>query len=153
MATLNEATQTLATQIKEQISVDNKTGMATAKDDLYTTTLPEGITKEVVDTVAGHNAKFVAASTLAFGQVAIDALKSNKALEQVEIDIPMAKGDNLGIVTQRQTTVTVPGTGEKMEKWGTTTAKITTKAGAGSSGQLGAARDSLKEYALAALKK
>lgn len=151
MRIINEQVQAMADQIGAAIQIDTKAGTATVTEGLYDKTLPDGLTPEVVKAVSDHNTTFVAAGTLAFGKASVEAMKGSKKLETLELDIPMGHKDNLGLHTSRNVTVTAPGSDTKIEKFGVVKATYEVRAGK-NGGQLKAARQTVADLAVAALK-
>lgn len=155
MATVNETILALASKIEAQLQLDTNTGVGTAKSDVYHDNLPGSLTKEIVTEVSNYNSDFIAASTYAFGKLAVDAMKGNTGLTTATVEIPMAGKDNVAIATERQHIFNVPGRGEgkaeEITKYGSTTVSYTVHNGK-NAGQLKAARNAIVEMATAALK-
>ena len=150
---MNEQIVALANKIEAGLSVNEKTGVGEAKADVYHDNLPEGLTKEVVTQVSNYNSDFVAASTYAFGRMAVKAMADNPALNSAFIDITMSGKDTVSIETDRSRTFTKPGDDTKAEitKYGSTSVAYTVHAGK-NAGQLKAARNALVDLATQALK-
>lgn len=155
MATVNETILALASKIEAQLELDANTGVGAVKSDVYHDNLPEGLTKQVVTEVSNYNSDFIAASTYAFGKLAVDAMKGNTGLTTATVEIPMAGKDNVAIATERQHVFNVPSRGEgkpeEITKYGSTTVAYTVHNGK-NAGQLKAARNAIVEMATAALK-
>lgn len=155
MATVNETILALASKIEAQLELDANTGVGTAKSDVYHDNLPGSLTKEIVTEVSNYNSDFIAASTYAFGKLAVDAMKGNTGLTTATVEIPMAGKDNVAIATERQHVFNVPNRGEgkaeEVTKYGSTTVAYTVHNGK-NAGQLKAARNAIVEMATAALK-
>lgn len=155
MATVNETILALANKIEQQLDLDNNTGVGVAKADIYHDNLPETLTKEIVAEVSNYNSDFIAASTYAFGKLAVNAMKGNAGLATATVEIPMAGKDTVAIATERQHTFNVPSRGEgkaeEVTKYGSTTVSYTVHNGK-NAGQLKAARNAIVELATAALK-
>lgn len=80
----------LAEKIKAGISIDKTTGIGTetgGAGKLFKQNLPEGITQDMVKSVNDYTSDFVAAVTLAAGELSIDALKNNKDLEKCKTKV------------------------------------------------------------------
>lgn len=91
----------LSKKIAEGLTLDKKTGQGEAADDIYTANLPEGLAVETVKAVSDYNTTFVAAGTHAFGNLAIEAMKSTKGLSEANVQIKMFGKDTLGVSVQR----------------------------------------------------
>ena len=155
MATVNETILALANKIEQQLELDNNTGVGAAKADVYHDNLPATLTKEIVTEVSNYNSDFIAASTYAFGKLAVEAMRGNNGLTTATEEIPMAGKDTVSIATDRQHTFSVPSRGEgkpeEVTKFGSTSVSYTVHAGK-NAGQLKAARNAIVEMATAALK-
>lgn len=76
----------LASKIKAGISVDSKTGIGKEIDEpgkLFKQNLPDGVTQEMVKKVNNYTSDFVTATTVAAGELSIQALKENDDLDTV----------------------------------------------------------------------
>lgn len=122
---LKKVVAELSEKLQEGITVNKTTGAGTASGDLYATTLPEGLTPDIVSAVSEHNTNFVAASVHAFGIKAVEALGENRNINQATIDIAMGGKDSLHITTVGETQL---GEGKDSE-FGTTRAVLSTHAG------------------------
>ena len=150
---LHDDVTALSTIIQAGITVDTKASTATVADGLYKDNLPVGLTMEAVKTVSDYNSTFVAAGTHAMGMVAIEAMKSNKKLEKLSVDITMGVKDNLSITVDRVKEVPNRfGNGEAITKYGATSVTYEVKAGK-NAGQLKSVRAELNALASAALAK
>lgn len=127
-------------------------GKATISKEAYVSTLPEGITKEQVETIQKHNGVFYPAVTHAFGEKAIVAMKKDKALDQLTLETPLTGHDHFDITFSRTKTFPNPATpGESVVKYGVVNAQLVTQAARANRGDMNTIRDILAEKALAAL--
>ncbi len=147
-SSLNENILALAAKIEQQLELDAKTGIGSAKADVYHDNLPENLTKEVVKDVHDYNSNFVAASTYAFGKMAVKAMEGNKDLESANIEIKMVGRDKVAVNTERKAEFSI---GKEIVKYGQTTVAYTVQGGR-NAGQLKAARDAVSALAAEALK-
>lgn len=76
----------LAGKIKKQLTVD-ESGIVTAKDSLVEKTLPKDLTAEQLERAQTHMKDITTATTLAVGELGVEAFKGNKDLKQVRADI------------------------------------------------------------------
>jgi len=150
---LSDETKKLASKIKDALVVDAKSGTTSEKDKggVYEATLPENITIDVVNTINNHNSQFVAAATLASGELAIETMESESDLERVISTVEMSGGNKINVITDRQKTYKdhLQG-GDDIVKKGCTNVNYCVKAGK-NSGQLKAARAFINELASDAL--
>lgn len=143
----------LAEILKKGISVDNQTGTGTAEDSLYDSNLPESLTPEIVKSVSDYNTTFAAAGTFAIGELAVEAMSSNKNLDRVSASIAMGGKDSLNVNVDRSREFTNHlGGGGLTEKFGVTNVSYEVVAGK-NAGQLKKARMMIGELALEQLKK
>lgn len=99
--------RSLADTFKEGIS-DVATGSAKSAEGLYETTLPDGLTKEIYLSFASHNTNVAAASMLALGEMATNAMAADKALEKVTLDLPTFGKDKFSLSFERSKEVVIP---------------------------------------------
>lgn len=143
----------LSAKIQSGITIDAKASTATAADGLYKDNLPVGVTMEAVKAVSDYNTTFVAAGAHAMGIAVVEAMKGNKKMDRVSVDIPMGVKDNLSITVDRVKEVPNRfGNGEVITKYGAVTASYEVRAGK-NGGQLKAARLAINELAAIALAK
>ncbi len=102
MSGINENVSDLAAKIKKSIKVDNKTGVSEVQDDVWESTLPEGLTKEQIKAVKNHETNFVAATTMAVGDLALAAMKKNHELDEVSASVGMYGYDKVQVNVMRQ---------------------------------------------------
>jgi len=136
---------------KLTLTIDPKTGLATAQEGAYDENLPEGLTPKHVKDLSNHNAMFVAAMALAQGEKVLPMVVKNDKLEKSELVIEDSAGNKFSTVYERSKLTGAPGA-EKTEKFGQVSASIELKA-ARKIGQYGAVRTHLAELATAALAK
>lgn len=101
-STMKEDVLALAETIKKGLSIDGKTGQGLASEDLFNSTLPEGLTPEIAKALDDHTTNFIAGGTLAFGQLAVQAMQENKKLETAQIEIPMIGRNAMAVNVERQ---------------------------------------------------
>ena len=141
----------LADKIK--ITIDPKTGLATVAEDVFETSLPEGLTPESVKAVHNHNITFAAAVGLALGESSVPVMKKNSELGQTKLEILDSARNKFSFTFDRVKEVSGgAGTSERVEKIGQLGVKIDLRA-ARKTGQLGAVRTHLSELATKALAK
>lgn len=144
----------LATTLTKGIDVDAKAGTATAAVDMYEKNLPEGVTMEQVTGIRDYNTTFVAASAKAFGELAVDALKSNKKLDSLAVDISMGGKDSVShSILRSKLHIDRLHDNKETTKYGAMTTTFEVHGTKGSAGQLKAVRDEISELALKALAK
>lgn len=151
---LKEDVLVLSKKIEEGLSIDTKTGVGTEKGDLYEQNLPENITMEQVANVTDYNSTFIAASTHAFGKIAVEAMRGNKKLESATAELKMGTKDALSINVERSKQYTVQlgdKKGETIVKHGVVTAAYDVRAGK-NGGQLKVARAAIADMAAEFLK-
>jgi hypothetical protein len=152
---IKERTLALAEKIADSIKIDKTTGVGLSEGKVYEDNLPEGITIDTVKNINSYDADFVAAGTLAFGKLSIDAMKTSKKLEHTNIEIAM--GNNVTSVGFDRTRVYTNSLGkegepDKITKYGVATTTFEVRAGK-NSGDLKHARRELNALAQAAFGK
>lgn len=151
-AQLKEDVLELATKIEAGLTMDKKSGVATASEDLYEQNLPEDLTMEEVKKVSDYNTTFVAAGTYAFGKLSVDAMSGNKGLEKTTGEIKMGVKDTLSFsMDRRKEYVNHLTGGDKTVKFGVVTSAYEVRAGK-NAGQLKVARTMIAELAADKLK-
>lgn len=146
-----DAIQTLATQLKGQFEV--KDGKITVAENAYVGTLPEGLTEDMVKAVQNHNQVFYPAVTQAFGETAIEAMKKDKKLEQLTVEVPLVGHDHFDLTLNRSRTFPNPAGGDPIQKWGVVNAQLVTQAARANRGDMNSVRDHLSALALEQLAK
>lgn len=150
---LKPEVQAMSDKLTEGFVIDVNAKTVTTKDGLYESTLPEGLTIDIVKNVQDHNSTFVAAGAHAFGKLAVDAMKANKGLDKLTVDITMCGKDSVSYTVDReQERINHLGGGETIHKFGVITTTLDVRAGK-NGGQLKVARSLIGEMAMASLKK
>jgi hypothetical protein len=98
---LKPATEELAARIKKELTFDHKSGVATITKDFYASTLPEGITVNLIEQLQDHNTVIAAAAGLAFGQASETFLKKNKDFPRTEFELPTVRKDGFEFTYDR----------------------------------------------------
>ncbi len=73
----------LADKIKTGLTIEGSNIKETESHSAYFANLPEGLTKEAVEDLSKYNGRFVTAAHVAVGEMAGDAFKADKKLEEV----------------------------------------------------------------------
>ena len=137
---------------KIQASISGvETGTAQAGDGVYNECLPEGLTPETVQQVSDYTTVFVASGMEAAGSVALAAMKKDKKLESVSVNLPLGAFGQADCSVFRNKEVTIPptekgGEATKEVQFGVNRCSVSFVAGK-NSGLLGKARDAIKEQA------
>lgn len=157
LADLKPAVTELAEKMTKQISV-KKSGDVEIAENLFESTLPEGMTMDTVTAVRQHTANFIAAGQYTFGRAAVDAMSKNKDLNEVSASVSLGCKDTVEYSVERSHTYMDRMGANKdnpreIVKHGVCTATITMQGTAGSSGQLGLARKHVGAYAAQLLSK
>lgn len=143
----------LVTALTDKFSFDKTAGSVVVEKDAYTTTLPEGLTPEIVKHVSDHNTNFVAAGAKVFGDIALGAMAKDKKIDRLSLDIPLTGRDKVSFSFDRSVTSPNPAIpGESLTRYGVLRAKVDMVAD-NNAGQYKVARTQLKELAEAALGK
>ena len=129
-----------------------ETGIAQVADTVYNDCLPEGLTPETVQQVSDYTTVFVASGQEAAGNAALEALKKNKKLDSVSVNLPMGSFGQTDFTIHRSKEVTIPpaekgGEATKEVQYGVTRCNVSFVAGK-NSGLLAKARDAIKEQAI-----
>jgi UPF0288 family protein (methanogenesis marker protein 3) len=143
----------LAKKLEDTIKIDSKKGNTEVTGDPFKENLPDGLSMDTVAAVKDYNTTFVAASSMAFGNLAIEAMTKNKSLEQANVSFGMGGRDSVEHTFIRQKDVRNVKTGETMQKFGSMTTTMEIHAGNQKAGQLGAVRAQLSELATERFKK
>lgn len=128
-----------------------ETGNGQAGDTIYNDCLPEDLSPETVQKVSDYTTVFVASGMEAAGNAALAAMKKDKKLESVSVNLPMGAFGQTDYVIHREKEVTIPpsekgGEATKEIQYGSNRCNVTFIAGK-NSGLLGKARDAIKEQA------
>ncbi len=155
----NERVVTMAKTIKENMEFDTTSGIGSEKEGakLYEKCLPDDLSIETINKVTDHNANFIAAGSLAFGEMVVDHMKKDKKMDSASATIKMSGGNKVeySVDRQKQYVNRIPGSpnnGETINKYGVVTTHYTVKGGH-NSGALKEARKTIEEYAAEALGK
>lgn len=151
-----QSTRDLADVLKKSMTLNDQ-GIVEIPADTYEQTLEgTGITIDNVKAVQKHNANVFAASALAVGEVGIAAMKKDKKLDQISIEIPVVK-DAISHVFQRSKEVMagLPKAGEEtpmQTSWGVMRSTFTSDV-TGSKGEAKKVRKYISQLAEEALAK
>lgn len=130
-------------------------GEVSVADNLYISTLPDGLTEEQVKAVQSHNSVFFPAASLALGNVGIPVLKKDQKVERLTAGFNMIGKDEFSVSLDRMKTSHNPqSTTEKplpdVVNYGVLSASYTTHGARATVGQMGHVRAHLKAAALKA---
>ncbi len=149
---ISPVVQDMAKKIKANLEFDAKSGVCTEKTESFEACLPEDLSIDTVRRVVDHNANFVAAGALAFGELAVAAMSKNKSLTEASAELKMVSRDSVSFVMEREHTYQNRlGSGDSVTKHGVITSNYHVKGGK-NSGQLKAVRSHMNEIAAKALK-
>jgi hypothetical protein len=91
-----------AEELKKEIPPASiKAGSVTVDKATYVRLMPANVTEEMVENVQAYNSLLVAAGSLAIGELAIPAMKKDKALDRITLTIPMTGKDYIGVAFDR----------------------------------------------------
>lgn len=146
MTAISEKTIKMAEMLKGKISIDNDNGVAKTADDTFESTLPEGMTLEMVDSVFDHIKTVSEGFVKATGEAAEEYLKKHKEVEQVSNTLKVGKGMAVDVAydrkINRRKSVTDP---TMIDVYGATSVKMTVKSR--TSAEMKRVRDALSESA------
>lgn len=92
----------LANSIKGGLGTEGNVIKEVEPHSAYYANLPEGITKDTIETVAGYNSRFVTATHLAIGELAADVFSKDKSVTSVVSEVGyFGKGDKLEVKVDR----------------------------------------------------
>lgn len=95
--------QDLSDKIKDGLTVTGTTIKETESHGAYYANLPEGQTRESVESLSKYNSKFVTASHIAVGELAAGIFQADSAAQQVEASVGFfGKGDSIDLTVNRQ---------------------------------------------------
>lgn len=140
----------LAELIRKDIKLDHTSGVATVSADLYVKTLPEGLSKEVVQQVQQHNSLFAAAGLLALGEESIATMKKHKGLDKTSLEVGATGKDSFSFQFARSKEVRDVSSGETSTKFGAGSVGFNMY-GVGSRGEVKKVKNLLAERAAEAL--
>jgi len=142
----------LADQIAKGITF--KDGKVEVDANTYVQTLPESISVEQAKAIHKHHSNFFPAATLALGNVALEAMKKDKKLEQVTAEFPMIEKDRFEVTIERRREFPNPQDKEKSTVvFGNVKASMVTQAARASRGSMNHVREQLNADFLSAIGK
>ncbi len=146
MSELKEKTVELAQQIKGEVKYD-KDNRTIIDDNTYERHLPEGLSMNVIESVDGYNALYIAATAKASGEIAIEHMAKEPTLQTVTAQFQMGKKNEVSHVINREATYTNPtNPKEPIVKHGDISSKFSVYAGL-NRGDLKKVRSHLQELA------
>lgn len=106
---ITENSRNIAAQIIKTAHLDESAGQVVDKSDegIFFQTLPEGVTKEIVTQIRGHEKDFAVAAVSAVGQIANDSMKKNKELDRVVGSFDLGGKETLSVAVDRSKTYQV----------------------------------------------
>jgi hypothetical protein len=105
----------LAEKIRPTLKIDPTTGTTEVSvDTVFADNLPEGVTKEHYEKIAGYEADFTAGLVRAFGETAVDAAATSPDLLRASVTYPTIGKDRIKASFERVSS----RPGEKDEKTG-----------------------------------
>lgn len=153
--TIKDEVRSIANTVKKSLTLDKASGVFSVEGDPYKDTLPDDLTMKTVISVHDHDANFVAGSTLAFGELSIEAMSKDKKLTQTEVHIPTDRRNMVDITMDRHRSytdrMTDPANPKPVEKYGVINASFDFKPGK-NTGQVKQVREMLGEAAEKAFK-
>lgn len=112
--------------------------------DLFSATLPEGLTMDTVKAVDAHRTNFTAAYLDAFGAVAAPAMLADKSMEKITGKVELNK-DILQVALLREETRPDPqNPGKTVTRHGVTKVNYKANAGKADTGQVAIVRTSIR---------
>jgi hypothetical protein len=150
--TISASVAALSKVLSEQIEI--KDGVATIQKDAYVGSLPENLTKEMIQHVNHYNSDFYPAVTHAFGEKVIAAMKKDKKLDSITLSTPLMGTDKFELKIDRTRTFPNPsktGDGEPVVKYCVITPNLITQGARGNRGEMSIVREELSEMAMKAL--
>ena len=152
---IKEEVTSLADRIKASLELDTASGLVAEKEgvSVYTDAATEaGLTQEAIGAVKKFETTVCAATTLAVGQIGVEAMKKHSDLGTVQGTIKMYGDETFTAGIHRETTSRNPKTGEASQVHGQTFTSFAVTSSA-NKGQMAKVRSSLKEMAAEALGK
>ena len=149
LSELRTDVKTIVDSIDGKIKIA-KDGALTVEDNLFESTLPEGLTMDQITAGRNHTANFVSAGQYVFGRKAVDALAKNKELTEIEGSLSLGGKDSVKYnVERKHTYMNRMGANKdnpvEVVKHGICVATVDTVVGKG--GQLKLARQHVGQYA------
>lgn len=138
----------LVKKIQESFTGEN--GRYQGGKSVYDDNLPDGLTPDVVKQVSNYTTEFVAAGMEAAGNIALQAMKKDKKLQDVEATLPMGAFGEVDYQVRREKEVQLPfakeGEPTSEVQYGTSHVKVSFHAGR-NSGLLSKVRKEIKANA------
>ena len=153
MSKISGINESLVEAIKGDISiaVENNQAKSTVASDIFTKNLPEGVTKEVAESLHQYASDFMAATAKVIGDTALPLMEQHRKLEEVNVTVPMMGKDKWSVSIPRESTFPVPGgNGATVTKYAQLTGKLETYAAISNRGVIKSIREDLSARALEA---
>lgn len=152
MSELKQITTDLSDKIKKAIKINLKDGRADDEllKDVYVSTLPEGLTKEIIEQVDQHNTVFGPAALKALGDVSTPLMKKHPNLVKTELKIPTVDKSFFSAVFEHTAMVRAPGK-EPAPKHGVGTVKLDWYGASSHRGEYKKVKDQLADNAASVL--
>lgn len=144
MSKINDNVRIIADAMKAAATVDNDSGDVVFEKDAWEKTLPEGVTADSIKSAHEARDNFIAATSLALGELGAAASKENADLKQVSTAVQFYKDDLTAKVLRSRTSPNPAKPGETITKLGASSSNYTAKGGK-NSGQLKVARAAVSE--------
>lgn len=146
--------KTLSEIIVGGLDVSKSDGVISEIRDNYRENLPPEVTPEIDDAITDYRQRFVAASALAVGTIAINTLRDNKKLDVVTAELRMGKSDITRHSVERHREYSYGSGADRRtsEKDGVLSSEVDIK-GEHTTGQLKVVRNAVAELAAEVLKK
>lgn len=140
----------LSKKIEKEISF-NEAGVASLGKDFYESTLPEGLTTDMVSKIQKHHQNLASATGLALTNTAVPYMKKHKDINTVELVMPVLK-DKLEGSFDRSKTYPARGEGaEPLTKYGVLNMNFTVNGAVNQRGTLKKIRGYANEFAASQL--
>lgn len=123
-----------------------------SEGDIFYKTLPDGHTKETVDSLCDHIEDFSACGVEALGLHAVKTLAKDKKLDEVTGSVGMGRVGSVETVTKRMIENTPPGAEAPIQTFGSTRVKVIFQPGENNAA-MKAAKSAIKTAAKEALSK
>lgn len=149
MSEIKQEVLDLAEKLAAEIQVA-KDGAVAITEDLYKKYLPESIKPELLEEQQKFNSQFFAATAKVVGEKAIDAMKKNAELNEVNAAVPLIGKDAFEMSFKRSVARPDPQGNGTTTSYGSLSSKVVTYAAGASRGQLLKVRKELSEAATAA---
>lgn len=105
----------MSERISQRLTMDTNTGVADIGDNAFIDMLPEGITKEIVETVYAHTMDMASGALHSLGEAAIPAFINNANLNSVTLSFPIVGKDKIDIeIVRSKDTSYENSSGEKV---------------------------------------